>query len=208
MTPEDGYMLTIARLACLSTLNYSFITDKERLNAESYYLSLIAKEVAFAPAADEEAILAAHPRYKALCEEYGEPVIEREKGGVNPNSLAARLVQIKLYVKDGDGGEEKGSRDAELEIPARCTAYTLIGMASRTFGIKPTGLRLVWETGDWVPAPRGDVRADLESESEDEEDDEENGAGRVAREVEIVPGTRSVGTWIEGMEATIRVELR
>ncbi|KAJ4354561.1 uncharacterized protein N0V89_006298 [Didymosphaeria variabile] len=200
MTPEDGYMLTIARLSCLRTLNYSPITDKERLNAESYYLSLIAKELAYAPEKDAPAILESHPRYKELCEEYGEPVIARERGGVNPNSLAARLVRLHVYLKDSTENQQ-----VELEIPGRCTAYTLIGMVSREFKTKPMGMRLVWETGDWMPAPKGVEEEDNDSESEDEEESE---VGRVMREVEIVPGTRSVGTWIDGMEATIRVELR
>ncbi|KAJ4296738.1 hypothetical protein N0V90_006786 [Kalmusia sp. IMI 367209] len=206
LTPEDGYMLTVARLGCLKILNYSPITPKERLNAESYYLSLIAKEAAFAPASDEAAILAAHPRYKWLCEEYGEPVIQRLDGRVNPNSLAARLVLLKLYME--------GGKTVELEVPGRCTAYTLIGMVSREYKVKPTSCRLVWETGDWVPAPRAaeveDEEWDSASESEDEDEDEKEKPmlNSVMREVEIVPGTRSVGTWIEGMEATVRVEIR
>ncbi|KAL1599615.1 hypothetical protein SLS60_007418 [Paraconiothyrium brasiliense] len=199
MTPEDGYMLTIARLSCLRTLNYSHITDKERLNAESYYLSLIAKELAYAPEKDAPAILESHPRYKELCEEYGEPVIAREQGGVNPNSLAARLVRLNLYMKDG-----LETSQVEMEIPGRCTAYTLIGMVSRDFQIRPRALRLVWETGDWMPASKGVEADDTDSDSEEEEGE----VGKVMREVEIVPGTRSVGTWIEGKEATIRVELR
>ncbi|KAL5373400.1 hypothetical protein DPSP01_012758 [Paraphaeosphaeria sporulosa] len=211
MTPEDGYMLTIARLSCLTILNYSPITDKERLNAESYYLSLIGKELAYAPEADEAAILEDHPRWKELCEEYGEPRVERERGGVNPNSLAARLVKLHVYLKEQEGGNKKTT---VLEIPARCTAYTLLGLVGRAFDLPPTKLRLVWETGDWVPAAQASVdvaEAESEDEDEDEEDeeDEEDGEGqRVEREVEIVAGTRGVGTWVEGMEGTIRVELR
>ncbi|KAF2447974.1 tubulin-specific chaperone-like protein E [Karstenula rhodostoma CBS 690.94] len=202
MTPEDGYMLTIARLACLTILNYSPITDKERLNAESYYLSLIAKELAYAPEADEAAILEGHPRWKELCDEYGEPVVARSKGGVNPNSLAARLVKLHVYL--GGLGEE---RTTTLEIPARCTVYTLLGLVGRAFGVPPMRVRLVWETGDWVPAARADVGDAEGEESVDEEEGEAEG-GRVGREVEILAGTRGVGTWVEGMEATIRVEMR
>lgn len=206
LTPEDGYMLTIARLGCLRMLNYSPITDKERLNAESYYLSLIAKEVTFAPEKDQSAILASHPRYKWLCEEYGEPVIKRMDGAVNPNSLAARLVKLKAYQADTE-------KSVELEVPSRCAAYTLIGMVGREFGIKPTGFKLFWETGDWVPAPRDmtmEEYSDYDSEGEESADGEgkKPAANSVMREVEIVPGTRSIGTWIEGMEARVRVELR
>ena len=51
--------------------------------------------------------------------------------------------------------------------------------------------------------------ADVEIEEEDSEDDEdETATGKVMREVEITPGTRSIGTWIDGVEATVRVELK
>ena len=71
----DGYTLTLARLPQLRTLNHSTITDKERLNAETYYLGQIARELAQTPAAQRAQVLAAHPRWPALCEEYGEPAV-------------------------------------------------------------------------------------------------------------------------------------
>ena len=202
LTPEDGYMLTFARLANLQTLNYSPITAKERLNAESYYLSLIAREVSFAPESEQEKILKTHPRYEWLCEEYGEPRIVRLDGQVNPNSLAARLLRIKLY----QSGSE--SKSVDVEIPMGYTAYTLLGIASKHFGIKPMKCRLVWETGDWIPAPRTEEVDDEDWDSESDEEDEQPAMKSVTREVEILAGTRSVGTWIEGKEATVRVELK
>ncbi|KAF2691095.1 tubulin-specific chaperone E [Lentithecium fluviatile CBS 122367] len=207
LTPEDGYMLTLARLANLQILNYSPITAKERLNAESYYLSLVAREVSYAPESEQERILDSHPRYKWLCEEYGKPHIVRLSGQVNPNSLAARLLRIKLY----QSGSKSNTID--IEIPMGFTAYTLLGMASEHFGIKPRKCRLVWETGDWMPAPRaeevGDEDEEWDDESDEEAEEEERPAlNSVMREVEILPGTRSVGTWIEGKEATVRVEVK
>ncbi|KNG51479.1 tubulin-specific chaperone e [Stemphylium lycopersici] len=61
LTADDGYMLTLARLGQLKTLNHSPINEKERLNAESYYLSMIAKEVQFAPENLRDQILKSHP---------------------------------------------------------------------------------------------------------------------------------------------------
>lgn len=208
LTPEDGYMLTLARLAPITTLNFSPVAPKERLNAETYYLSLIARELGAAPEADAAAIIATHPRYAALCEEYGEPRVERGEGSVNPNALAGRLVRVRMYCVEG--GQR---REAEVEIPRGYSAYTLLGMVSRAFGVRPRMCRLVWETGDWVPVVRGagDNAWEEESESDGEEDGEEGArrAGKMAmREVEIVPGTRAVGTWIEGREATVRVEIK
>ncbi|KAF3040946.1 hypothetical protein E8E12_008184 [Didymella heteroderae] len=201
LTADDGYMLTLARLGNLKALNHSPISDKERLNAESYYLSLIVKEVQFAPENLRGQILASHPRYKWLCEEYGEPDIKHDSNKVNPNSLAARLLKIRFYLAS-DGKDMK-----EVEIPTSCTAYTVLGVVGKLFGAVPRDCRLVWETGDWMPARR--TMAEVEDEEWDSEDSESEAAiSKVMREVEITPGTKSIGTWIDGMEATVRVELK
>jgi hypothetical protein len=50
---------------------------------------------------------------------------------------------------------------------------------------------------------------DIVDDDWDSEDSEvEMGMERVMREVEIVPGTRSIGTWVDGSEATVRVEIK
>lgn len=72
---EDGYMLTIARLPQLEMLNYSKITEKERLNAEKYYLNEITAELAGTAPEKRAEVLKRHSRWNALCEEYGEPSI-------------------------------------------------------------------------------------------------------------------------------------
>lgn len=200
LTADDGYMLTLARLGNLTMLNHSPISDKERLNAESYYLSLIVKEVQFAPENLRDQILDSHPRYKWLCEEYGEPDIKRNKNAVNPNSLAARLLRIKFYLADDK------TKAHELEIPMSCTAYTVLGVVGRQFDLTPMNCRLVWETGDWMPARR--TMADVEDIWDSEDSGDETATGKVMREVEITPGTRSIGTWIDGMEASVRIELK
>jgi tubulin-specific chaperone E len=201
LTADDGYMLTLARLGNLKTLNHSPVSPKERLNAESYYLSMIAKEVQFAPENLREQILKSHPRYEWLCEEYGEPDIQRSANAVNPNSLAARLLRIHFYL-----AADK-SRIYETEIPMSCTAYTVLGMVGRHFGIQPMECKLFWETGDWVPAKSNVV--DFDDDTWDSDDSEvEEKLGRVMREVEVVPSTRSIGTWIDGSEATVRVEIQ
>jgi hypothetical protein len=201
LTADDGYMLTLARLGNLKTLNHSPINPKERLNAESYYLSMIAKEVQFAPENLREQILKSHPRYEWLCEEYGEPDVQRSANAVNPNSLAARLLRIHFYL-----AADK-SRIYETEIPMSCTAYTVLGMVGRHFDIKPMECKLLWETGDWVPAKSNVVDFDDDTWDSDNSEAEEN-LGRAMREVEIVPSTRSIGTWIDGSEATVRVEIQ
>lgn len=198
---DDGYMLTLARLGNLKTLNHSPINEKERLNAESYYLSMIAKEVQFAPANLREQILKSHPRYEWLCEEYGAPDIQHSTNIVNPNSLAARLLRLRFYLATDQ------SKTYEAEIPMRFTAYTVLGMVGKHFGLKPLSCRLLWETGDWMPAKsNAAIFNDGDWSEEDGEDESEQ--DKAMREVEILPGTKSLGTWIDGSQATIRVEIK
>ncbi|CAI6247490.1 unnamed protein product [Periconia digitata] len=202
MTADDGYVLVLARLKGIETLNFSKVLPKERLDAESYYLSLVAKEVSFAPDADEEKILRTHPRWKELCEEYGEPLIQRSSNQVNPNSLAARLMQLELYQPAG--------KRVKVEIPKSATAYTLLGVVCRTFQVKPRMCRMVWETDEWIPTTRDEMFDDDEaSNSEVDTRDIENVPScRISREVIIIPGTKGIGTWIEGNKAVVRIETR
>ena len=102
----------------LEYLNYSKITDKEKLNAETYYLGQIAIELSSAPAGGEAAVLAQHPRYKELCEEYGEPSIWRnaDKDEHDSNSLAARLVNVTFNLAD-DLFPDRQPRSWKKEIP-------------------------------------------------------------------------------------------
>lgn len=201
LTADDGYMLTLARLGSLKTLNHSPVNPKERLNAESYYLSMIAKEVQFAPENLKDQVLKSHPRYSWLCEEYGEPDVQHSANAVNPNSLAARLVRIRFYL-----GTD-ASKTYESEIPMSCTAYTVLGMVGKHFNMRPLQCKLMWETGDWMPATRNVLNFDEDDwDSDDSEEDRQS--DRVMREVEIKPGTRSIGTWIDGSDATVRVELK
>ncbi|XP_014555432.1 hypothetical protein COCVIDRAFT_27637 [Bipolaris victoriae FI3] len=201
LTADDGYMLTLARLGQLKTLNHSPITEKERLNAESYYLSMIAKELQFASKNLREEILKSHPRYECLCEEYGEPDIQRSANAVNPNSLAARLLRIRFYLATSP------STIFETEIPMGSTAYTTLGVVGKHLNIKPIKCRLVWETGDWMSVRKSATEI-VEDDWNSDDSEAEMGMERVMREVEILPGTRSIGTWIDGTEATVRVEVQ
>ncbi|KAK1060965.1 hypothetical protein LTR74_011424 [Friedmanniomyces endolithicus] len=211
LTPEDGYMLTIARLPSLETLNYSKITDKDRLNAETYYLSLIAAELS-STATDAEAagVRERHPRFAALRETYGEPIIARKTivadGEVDPNSLAARLVRITLV---------SGAVTWVEELPKSLSIYAFLGIVGKRLGIMPLRLRLILETGERDPVARESASYQGPdwwcSDSEDEEDClPANGVDQrtswAMREVEMLAGTRAIGTYVEGAEARIRVE--
>ncbi|KAK4957530.1 hypothetical protein LTR10_005495 [Elasticomyces elasticus] len=217
LTAEDGYMLTIARLPTLETLNYSKIADKERLNAETYYLGLIAAELR-ATATETQAadIRKRHPRYAALCETYGEPDVSRKTvlaaGDVDPDSLAARLVKITFI---------SGAVEWTEELPKSFSMYATLGVVGKKLGVMPLRLRLVLETGERDPVGMASERYGGPEwlHSDDENSADEDGrvashasgtdqASWVAREVEMPPGTRALGTYVEGMAARVRVEAR
>jgi hypothetical protein len=203
-------MLTIARLPQLSTLNYSKITDKERLNSESYYLSQIGKELSLSPKEKEKEILESHPRWKELCEEYGEPKVERqETSTIDPNSLAARLLACSVYSPSAAGNANLPNEEKPLvvEIPKSCSIYKVHGILGRRLGVEPLRLRLILETGE---KDRVDMATwnGVEEWDSDEEDAEEVGEEWKEREEELIGGTRPLGTFVDGAKARIRVELK
>lgn len=208
-TVDDGYMLTLARLSCLRALNYSSISAKERLNAESYYLSQIAKELAAVSEGSEVNVVAQHPRFHELCEEYGQPAVARSTSALNPNSLAARLIKIELRLTDNARQRmavENALSTLTIEVPQSLTAYSVMGIVGRRLGLQPLKLGLVWETGEWLLATE-ESNTEV-GEWDSEEEDQEVSQRKVAREVDIIAGTRMIGTWLEGVtEAILRVEV-
>ncbi|KAI9864795.1 MAG: hypothetical protein M1813_002565 [Trichoglossum hirsutum] len=212
---EEGYMLTLARLKGLKSLNFSNITPQERTNAEMYYLSRIGKALSAAPETDESRILFQHRRYAELCELYGSPVVTRISAStINPNSLEARLINIKFRL-------ERDGITKHQAVPKGIDVYRLKGIVGRMFGVRPLGTRLVWESDEWDPIGGNESDYDDSEEEkeegeavigskqrEDEKEDERKKGRWVRREVELEDGTGEVGFWIEGKEANIRVELR
>lgn len=211
LTAEDGYMLTIARLPRVSFLNYSKITEKERLNSETYYLNQIASELGKTPVDKRPQVLRRHPRWKALCDEYGEPAAQEvQSDAIKPNSLAARLVKITFSVDAARGVAPVMWEDV---VPKSINVYSVLGLAGKRLGIMPLKLRLVLETGEHDPIASETGYAGPEWwDSSDDDDGEEElpraGQEFVAREIELVAGTRPLGTYIEGREARVRVEVK
>lgn len=213
LSSTDGYMLTIARLPTLETLNYSTITDKDRLNAETYYLSQIAMQLSLTPAQKEAEVLAKHPRWHDLCEEYGAPTMKRREENLpDPNSLAARLVTC-TFISNAECLPEApaiGETSFTTELPKSMSIYTVMGIVGKRLGILPMRVHLTWETGEEerVRAPLNSRRGVEEWDSSDEEDMDGGGGEWRSREVELEASTRPLGTWIESSEAVIRVRHR
>lgn len=210
LTAADGYMLTMARLPHLDTLNYSNITEKERINADNYYLRQIASELSVVPPEKVAETLAKHPRWKALCEEYGDPVIDRasKADAVDPHSLAARLITINFNLAQRSSLQHT-VRSWKCEVPKSFTIFALLGIVGKRLCISPLKLRLVWESGEKDPTTG---TSDGSVQWWDSDDDEavvvSNAADLVSREVELVAGTRAVGSYIESGKANVRVETR
>jgi len=194
-------------------LIWAQVTPKDRLNAETYYLSQIAQEVAQSPEDAEASVIARHRRYTELCEEYGHPTIQRTKGAINPNSLAARLIQCTFRLADSAVSKvsEGPPHTLSVEIPQSLTIYSTLGVVGKHFGLPPLKIKLVWETGEWDPvvenAATEDTLWDSDGDGEILGDVASEEAKRAYKEVDLVAGTRMIGTWVEASKATIRVEM-
>ncbi|KAJ4420064.1 hypothetical protein N0V82_004636 [Gnomoniopsis sp. IMI 355080] len=216
---EEAYMLTIGRLASLTSLNFSAVTPTDRNNAEMFYLSRIGRQLASVPDTPEaeSKIIAQHRRYKELCELYGEPVVNRRKE-VNPAFLEARLINVTFRFHTLEQSAEEGETIIEkrTQIPKSFDIYAVKGIAGRLFGHAPLKLRLIWETGEWDPVAGYDDDAGDSSEDEDVVFEQEkpakdgdaqptNRAGRwIKREAELNDSPRQFGFCVDGFDVTIR----
>ncbi|PVH74755.1 L domain-like protein [Cadophora sp. DSE1049] len=209
---DDSYMLTLARIRNLETLNFSKITPADRTNSEMFYLSQITKEISETPGSKEADVISRHPRYAELCEKHGAPtIIRKEAGSMNPNFLEARLIKFTFYLPPNSREGQTEEVRLERDIPMSFDVYRVKGLVGKMFDVRPLSLRLIWETGEWDPVAGYE---DFEEDDEDEETiDEETAARRekgkwMKREVEIEDGTRQVGNLVDGLEAIVRIELR
>ncbi|KAJ5496129.1 hypothetical protein N7539_001245 [Penicillium diatomitis] len=217
MTLDEAFMLTLARFpASLTVLNYSTISAQDRSNAEMYYLSLIGKELSATSESEQPAIVASHPRYKALCELYGEPAVTRTIEGdgsgrkVHPRSVAARLVKLAFRLSD--------SQTHVQEVPNSFDAYQVKAIVSRLFGLTPFSFRLIWETDEWDPIEQrvgedGEVTWDDDSDLDDIRPEDPESLARsnrfTRREIELTESTRDIGFLFQGEtgEMKIRVDI-
>ncbi|KAM0804015.1 hypothetical protein BDR22DRAFT_818671 [Usnea florida] len=116
-------------------------------------------------------------------------------------------------------------------IPRTVSTYSLKGIAAALFAIRPLSVKLIYEMEEWDPVGRGeggDAGGWSVSEDESGEEEEVDGEGQkkgrkgegmkkqgrereregwVRREVELVGGTREVGFFVEGREASVRIEV-
>lgn len=215
---EEGYMLTVARLKDLKSLNFSKITQTDRMNAEGFYLSRIAKEMAEVPEGEESTVTSRHKRYTELSKQYGAPaVVRKTEGAANPDFLEARLIKFTFHLPANTQAGQQEAITKVREIPKSFDVYRVKGIVRKMFDIPPMNIRLIWETGEWDPVAG--------YEDDEEDSDEEEGGARVKeveadgtttqekgrwmkREIEIEDGTRQIGFCVDGMEPVVRIEMR
>ncbi|RDW71919.1 hypothetical protein BP5796_07953 [Coleophoma crateriformis] len=209
---EDGYRLTVARLGNLKRLDFSEVTDVYRKDAEMFYLSQIGRALSKVPESEESMITALHPRYAELCSIYEPPVVFRSNdGSTNPDFLEARLIKLDFYLPPNTIPGQMEETHRLIEVPKAFSIYRAKGIVGKKFGLPTMKIRLVLETGDWQPDP------DYHLESDDENRIDQAGAEQPGgdlrgiwnkREVEIEDSTREIGFVVDGLEGTVRVELR
>ncbi|RDA82367.1 hypothetical protein CP533_5999, partial [Ophiocordyceps camponoti-saundersi (nom. inval.)] len=210
---EESHMLTIGRLAGLKTLNFTQIGSEDRKNAEIFYLSRLAKQLAAVPESAEPGIITLHPRYAELCSIHGEPDVVR-RSGVNPSFLEARLITVHIH-------NHRNQSRKTARIPKAFDIYSVKSIAGKLFRISPLRLRLIWETDEWDPV--ADF-ADTGDSSDEEEETlaasaadahrlhdggppSESHRGRwVKREVELRDSPKQLGYCVDGMDVRIRIE--
>ena len=213
---DDAFMLVLARLGDLKSLNFSPISDIDRRNAEMFYLSSIAKEMASVPQSEEQIVASRHKRYAELCEIYDSPdIVRKGPETINPDILEARLIKFTFYMPPNTLAEQKEAIERKQEIPKGFDIYRIKGIVGRLFDIKPLQVRLIWETEEFDQVA---AYEEGEHESSDDEDDDMTTMKRkepatiekgdwMKREVTIADSTRQVGYFVEGKEALIRVEV-
>jgi hypothetical protein len=214
----EAHMLTVARLGKLTSLNYGTISPTERTEAETYYLSQIAKAMAEVPEHLESTITSQHKRYAELCRIHGAPdVVRKGEQTVNPDFLEARLIKFTFYMPLNTKPGQKETITKDRELPKALDIYSVKGAVGRMFGEKPLNLKLIWETGTMDPVAGSDDIVDDDSDEEPSTESQSHVTGNsgrvqlsrfVQREVEIEDSTRQVGNFVDGMEARVRVELR
>ncbi|KAJ3571055.1 hypothetical protein NP233_g3995 [Leucocoprinus birnbaumii] len=88
---QNARPLVIARLASLQMLDGAAISEKERRDAELYYLSYIVNQGFMS----DDQRTQEHPRWQELCLKHGKP--DEILSKPTPDTLKSRLLELRLY---------------------------------------------------------------------------------------------------------------
>lgn len=187
---ETSYMLTLARLGNLRTLNYSVITPQDRLNGELYYLASIEREheasIAQGKSLTPDQINSRHPRYSELCRIYDRlPIgsgtrdeLQKAKptGDIEalPGSLASRLVRFSFIAVGLVGKMSTNTKTKvalELGLPRTISTYSLKALLVRELGLQPLDFRLIYESEEMDPVAETMITSSVPDGAEDSDVD-------------------------------------
>ena len=132
----DARLETIARIGSLKELNFSPVGEKDRMNAEIWYLNRIANSsdaVSRAKQSEEgfrRWIEEEHPRFWRLCEVYGEPeglaAVRASKGNGNGGGM--------VVVGEGEGEKKMAGGMKKGTLGARLVTMTFFVSSDRSSG--------------------------------------------------------------------------
>jgi tubulin-specific chaperone E len=202
--PEDVAtvdLLVTARLRSLARLNNSAVSQKYRMEAETYYISVVARELEQNVQNTEAEILSKNPRYKDLCLEYETPVHHRQTRTGNPHALEAKLVKV-TFALINESGNLLG-KSVSADIPKELSLYGLIGQAGRLLKRPAIYLQLFYEKEVIQSILRDDFNLN-DSWDSDEEYEDQTIRTKTER-VEVAPSMRTIGTTFDGDEVTLFV---
>ena len=121
--PGHSFSMLAGRLRNVMVLNGSRMTDRERLDAELYYLSECARVKPILTADEFDAL---HPRFDELCDKHGAP--EMAPAALTSNILKNRLAAIQIVYKPADKRIDKS-------LPITMKLRALKSIASRLLAI-------------------------------------------------------------------------
>lgn len=124
------------------------------------------------------------------------------------------MIRLNFHLQDAAASKaaDGASSSFSIEVPKRFTTYAVLGLVGKHLGLPPIRLKLVWETGEWDPPDKDQLAVDELWDSDDDVEDEivrgEKERKGTPREVEVVAGTRSISTWVDGSVVNMRVEMK
>ncbi|KAL7270016.1 hypothetical protein RUND412_007293 [Rhizina undulata] len=157
ITVEEAHMLTVGRLLMdVTLLNFSKITVLERTNAELYYLSRIAREIAEAGGEEKgDEVVKHHARWTELCELHGKPAIPSAASSVNTSILKNKLLELEFATS---------TKSLTKRIPPSTSIAALKGLLAKIL-VQTTPLRIRMTYVAAVAADEEGERVPLEEDT-------------------------------------------
>ncbi|KAJ3034206.1 hypothetical protein HDV00_005377 [Rhizophlyctis rosea] len=129
--PKDLHYVLVARVGRVTSLNGSVVGGRDRVDAELFYLGLVAGVRGTLSVAE---FASEHPRWDELVKLHGEPNVAPTTA--TSNALKDRLLTLTLSCPS------KG-KVVEKKLPRSMTVRMLRATVGRVFGVRGGGVRVV-----------------------------------------------------------------